>query len=153
MRAGWLAALVLLTAMPAAAVNDLDSLLEGLDQGVDKRGRIVVRQEVHIDGDRGRLLVTLLPEGDAKLVADPGSALEVRSGEGVEWTEGTRAEALAPGRAYFEGPVTLELPFRRKGAAGRIDARVEYLWCFVATQCFFGEKAIRVELPPVSGEG
>ena len=152
MKSAWLAALLLIAAPPAAAVSDLDSLLGGLTADGGRKGGIVVRQEVTNDGEYGRLRITLLPEGDARLVADPGSSLEVR-GEGVEWIDGTRAEAIRPDRDYFDGPVTLELPFRRRGEGGRIEGRIEYLWCFVGTQCFFGEKAIRIELGAHRGEG
>ncbi len=137
----------LLAASPAAATTHLNALLDGLLPPQTPQGRVEVTARIEPAGEHFRLVVELRPLGDAKLVADPGSVLRAEAAEGITWLE-PETKALEPGRIYFDGPITLALPFRADGP-GEVRARLDYAWCLVGFQCLFGEERVRLPLTTV----
>ena len=119
------------------------------------------------------LVLTLEPEGAAKLVADPGITVQLRDNPGIDWLGRWPVESTHPSRSYFETAPEIRVPFRvagkgsvsgatpaavterpvgaaDPGVASEVAVTVEYAWCLVDRQCLFGEAT--VSLPP-PGEG
>ncbi len=135
-----------LLALPSVrAANDLDALLGDLLRPATPQGEVRVRARVERTAEGGRLVVELVPEGDAKLVADPGLELAGLESPGIRWRAPT-AKRMIPGEPYFDGGVTVALPFTGEGP-GPVRARLDYAWCLLAFQCLFGEEELEVPLP------
>jgi len=139
-----LAPAVFLPAAGARAVSDLDGLVGELLAPRGPEGRVDIAARVEPDGDHLALVVELRPLGDAKLVADPGAVLRAGEVEGIAWLA-RETRAVEPGRGYFDGAITLTLPFRAFGS-GEVRARLDYAWCLVGFQCLFGERELRIPL-------
>lgn len=97
---------------------------------------------VERDGAAYELVLNFTPRGGAKLVADPGIALEPLPGR-----SGPRLEHVEPGRAYFDAPLALRVPIDADPGE-QIGARVSYAYCIVEQQCLFGETVVNVTIPP-----
>ncbi len=139
------AALPVLPAAAARAVSDVEGLLGDLLAPREPEGRVVVSARIEPAGDHLALVVDVRPLGDAKLVADPGSVLQAEEVDGITWLA-REVKAVEPGRSYFDGAVTLTLPFRASGP-GEVRARLDYAWCLVGFQCLFGRERVRLPLP------
>ncbi len=137
--------LVLLALPPARAASDLDRLLGDLLRPATPQGEVRVRARIERTAEGGRLVVELVPEGDAKLVADPGLELAGLDSPGIRWRT-PRAKRVIPGEPYFDGGVTVVLPFTGEGP-GPVRARLDYAWCLLAFQCLFGERELELPLP------
>jgi hypothetical protein len=100
-----------------------------------------------VGDDRDELVITLLPEGKAKLVADPGVTVTPVARDGILWSGTRPTSRVEPGTDYFPAPPTLRLPFA--GADGRpVEATVEYAYCVVDRQCLFGETRVSAATTP-----
>jgi hypothetical protein len=143
------AALVLLGAAPPSLAQQspapsLEELLQRFEAGEPERPGSV-RLEAWVEaGDAGReVVVTVVPEGKAKLVADPGITVTPAARQGVEWQLPLPYRMVDTGRDYFDPPAVVRLPFT--SADDRpLQLLVEYAYCFVDFQCFLGEAELTV---------
>jgi hypothetical protein len=139
MRKACVAALALLTGTPVAApaAEPLGSLLNQIAPAKVPEGSVDVMGWVERDGDRSELVVTLIPKGQVKLVADPGVTVTPVARDGVTWQGDTPVSRVIPEGDYFQEPPTLRVPFA--GGDGKpVEADVEYAYCLVDYQCLFG---------------
>lgn len=139
MRKACVAALVLLTGTPVAApaAESLGNLLNQIAPAKVPEGSVEVMGWVERDGDRSELVVTLIPKGQVKLVADPGVTVTPVARAGVTWNGDTPVSTVIPEGGYFKEPPTVRVPFA--GGDGRpIEADVEYAYCLIDYQCLFG---------------
>ena len=103
------------------------------------------------DGQPSTLVITLQPDGDTRLNADPGITV-TPADQGLDW------QLVLPHRhqdfsiSYFEPPATITMPFT--GTIGQpVEVLVEYAYCFVDFQCFFGEETLRVDMKAPDSTG
>lgn len=96
------------------------------------------------DGDSNTLVITLQPDGDTQLNADPGITV-TPADQGLDWQVALPHRHQDFSVTYFEPPATIAMPFT--GRIGQpVEVFVEYAYCFVDFQCFFGEETLRVEM-------
>lgn len=152
------AALVLTSAAPPALAQQspapvspaageapsLEELLQRFEADEPERPGSV-RLEAWVEaGDAGReVVVSVVPEGAAKLVADPGITVTPAARLGVEWQIPLPHRMVDAGRDYFDPPAVLRLPFTSEDDQP-LQLLVEYAYCFVDFQCFFGEAELTV---------
>jgi hypothetical protein len=87
----------------------------------------------------GLVVVTLTPDGQAKLVADPGITVIPVDAAGRPVGDPVLMVDIA--QEYFPFPPSLAV---QPGTASAL--RVEYAYCVVAKQCLFGD--VNVPVPP-----
>jgi hypothetical protein len=128
----------------ASATPSLDALLQQFEARAPERPG-AVRLDAWVEsGDAGREVVVLvMPEGEAKLVADPGITVTPAARLGVEWQLPLPHRMVDPGRDYFDPPAVLRLPFTSADDQP-LQLLVEYAYCFVDFQCFLGEAELTV---------
>lgn len=137
-------------AAPVPAAESLGSLLGQVAPTSTPRGTVEVVGWIERDGVRPELVVTLVPKGQVKLVADPGVTVTPVPRAGVAWSVAAPVSRVDPGRDYFAEPPTLRVPFA--GEDGRpVEAAIEYAYCLVDYQCLFGEA--RVSIPTQAPQG
>jgi hypothetical protein len=143
------AALVLLGAAPPSLAQQspapsLEELLQRFEAGEPERPGSV-RLEAWVEaGDAGReVVVTVVPEGKAKLVADPGITVTPAARQGVEWQLPLPHRMVDTGRDYLDPPAVVRLPFTSADDQP-LQLLVEYAYCFVDFQCFLGEAELTV---------
>lgn len=145
------AALLLSAALPAAsAAQDVDALLRGLAHAGSGAGAVRVDGRIERDGEGAELVVTLTPEGGARLVADPGVQVVPLTGPDGPWAGTPGVELVRPAGGYFDGPVELRLPIAPT-AKGAASAEVAYAWCVVEKVCLFGHATLAVPLGAADG--
>lgn len=151
------AARVLVLALAAAAGGSgiaSGQSLEGLlrEFAGERSAPTGVRVEGRLEREGGatELVVTLTPEGGARLVADPGVQLVPLPGLAGPWTEERMVELVGSAGGYFDGPVELRVPVA-PDAAGEVSAEVAYAWCKVDRICLFGQAIVAVPLAEVGG--
>jgi hypothetical protein len=148
-----IAGFVALATLPATATHagnqavpgiELERLIERFDGGAS-----TAADSVHLDAwiepgaERHQVVVVVEARGDFKLVADPGITVTPTAQPGVEWLVPIPFRHVDPEIPYFSPPATLRLPFRANGVAP-VEILVEYAYCVVDYQCFFGEEVLRV---------
>ncbi len=128
----------------ASAAPSLDELLQRFEAG-EPEPPGSVRLEARVEaGHAGReVVVTLVPEGDAKLVADPGITITPAARQGVEWQVPLPYRMVDSGRDYLDPPAVVRLPFTSADDQP-LQLVVEYAYCFVDFQCFLGEAELTV---------
>ena len=133
----------------AAGGRSLEELIRRFQSDAPK-----VEAEVRIEawvepGDGGdrpdQMVITLLPEGDTKLNADPGITVTPAAGGGVDWQVALPHRHQDMTITYFEPQAEIRMPFTATGS-GPIELLVEYAYCLVDYQCFFGEETLSVAL-------
>lgn len=145
------AGLLLSLALPAAsAAQDVDALLRGLAHAGSAAGAIRVDGRVERDGGSAEFVVTLTPEGGARLVADPGVQVVPLAGPDGPWARTPGVELVRPAGGHFDGPVELRLPIAPT-AKGAASAEVAYAWCLVDRVCLFGHATLAVPLGATDG--
>lgn len=132
------------------AKPSLDALIEQFQSEAPK-----VEAEVRIDAwveratgsdQPDEIVITLLPEGKTKLNADPGITVTPSEPPGVDWAVPLPHRHQDFSIPYFEPPATIRMPFT--AAENRpVDILVEYAFCLVDYQCFFGEESLTLDLP------
>jgi hypothetical protein len=143
-------ALVLPMAASAAAAEPLATLLDQIAPAKAPEGSVDVVGWVERDGARPELVVTLVPKGQVKLVADPGIVVTPVARDGVEWAAVQPVSRVDGSRSYFAEPPTIRLPFA--GEDGKpVEAAVEYAYCLVDYQCLFGEARVSAPTQPPEG--
>jgi hypothetical protein len=144
-----LASAALFTGTPQAA-EPLGALLGQLAPKRAPQGSVDVVSWVERNGAQSELVVTLVPKGEVKLVADPGVTVTPVQRDGVAWSVKEPVSRIDAGEGYFAEPPTLRVPFA--GEDGKpVEAAVEYAYCLVDYQCLFGEA--RVSAPTVAPRG
>lgn len=103
------------------------------------------------EGHASTLMITLQPDGDTRLNADPGITV-TPADQGLDWQVALPHRHQDFSITYFEPPATIAMPFT--GRIGRpVEVLVEYAYCFVDFQCFFGEETLRVDMAAPGGTG
>jgi hypothetical protein len=144
------AAIVGLAAGPAATEPegaprpDLGQLIERFNGAAPEHANSV-RLDAWIETapEPDELVVVLEPQGAFKLVADPGITITPTAQPGVEWLVPLPHRHLDTESAYFTPLASVRLPFRAD-AEQPLEVLVEYAYCVVDYQCFFGEEVLRV---------
>jgi hypothetical protein len=135
-----IAALALPPAAAAVAAEPLAALLGQIAPAKAPAGSVEVVSWVERNGASQELVVTLMPKGQVKLVADPGMTVTPVARDGVTWTN-EAVSAVEAGRDYFAQPPTVRVPFA--GEDGKpVQAAVEYAYCLIDYQCLFGETTV-----------
>ena len=130
-------ACLILAAAPAGAAESLGSLLDQLAPAAVPQGSVEVMSWVERNGAVPELVVTLVPKGEVKLVADPGVVVTPVPRDGLQWKAAEPVSSIDAERDYFDEPPTLRVPFA--GEDGKpVEAEVEYAYCLVDYQCLFG---------------
>lgn len=122
----------------------LDTLLQQFDaQAPEAPGG--VRLDAWIEShDAGKeVVVVVTPEGEVKLVADPGITVTPAARLGVAWQAPLPHRMVDPARDYFDPPAMVRLPLTIEDEQP-IQLLVEYAYCLVDYQCFFGEEELTV---------
>jgi hypothetical protein len=146
MRAG---AIVLGTMLagPAQAADqpvDVDRLLEQFNASAPHtNGSIRVNAWTEAGGESDALVVVVEPRGEFKLVADPGITVTPMERSGVEWLVPLPYRHVDSELQYLTPPASLRLPFRASDDQP-LEILVEYAYCVVDYQCFFGEQNLTV---------
>jgi hypothetical protein len=129
---------------PASAQDKLGALLDQLGSSeTAPSGKVEVRGWLERSSVGSDLVVTLVPRGKARLIADPGLTITPLPDPGSP-APGPAVQLVDPSRDYLTEPpiVRVPLPDHR---GGPVDARVDYTYCLVDYICLFGESEIRVE--------
>jgi hypothetical protein len=126
----------------ARAAEPLADLLGRLAPAKAPTGSVDVVGWVERNGSQTELVVTFVPKGKVKLVADPGVTVTPLPRDGVAWSVEGPVSRTEPGAGYFAAPPTVRLPFAG-GDGGPVEATVEYAYCLVDYQCLFGEAKVR----------
>jgi hypothetical protein len=123
---------------------DLDRLIEQFNAGA-RQTNGSVRLDAWIETGRGSdaLVVVVEARGEFKLVADPGITVTPTELPGVSWLVPLPYRHVDPEVQYFAPPATLRLPFRARDEQP-LEVLVEYAYCVVEYQCFFGEEVLTV---------
>lgn len=143
-------ALALALAAPAgapAAEDALGAMLGGLARQKAPEGRVDVQGWLEQGGEGTDLVVTLVPHGAAKLVADPGITITPLPGGAGGAAPVTLVD---PSRDYLAEPPVLRLPLPGHDPARPVEAQVDYAYCLADYQCLFGEATVRVAGAPAS---
>lgn len=148
---GWavlLAAPGLLAATPElpAGAPSVDELIEGFDAAPAgaSEGEVRLDAWVEDEGEQRAVVIVFDPEGRTKLIADPGITVTPVAQPGVRWLLPLPHRHVDASREYFEPPAAIRLPFVAEGD-GPIELLVEYAYCVIDYQCFFGEETLTVE--------
>lgn len=135
---------------PAAAEQPLADLLGELAPSAVPRGSVEVLSWIERTGDAPELVVTLVPKGEVKLVADPGVTVTPVQREGLVWRDPDPVSTIEAGQEYFATPPTIRVQFA--GEDGKpVEADVEYAYCLVDYQCLFGTAKVSAATTPPSG--
>jgi hypothetical protein len=123
---------------------DLDRLIEQFNAGAPQTKRIVELDAwIESRPEGAEVVVVLEPQGDFKLVADPGITVTPVEQPGVEWLVPLPHRHADAEIQYFTPPTAVRLPFRADGEQP-LEILVEYAYCVVDYQCFFGEEVLTV---------
>jgi hypothetical protein len=120
-------------ALPALA-GTLDELL---GRGQAHLPPVTVSGWIERGGRHPVAVVSLVPEDEVSLVADPGVTV---TAEG-DWLVAMPHEEVEPGRAYFEPPLRIRLPFAAEDGLP-LRLRVDYAYCYTDLICLFGEAEV-----------
>lgn len=132
-------------AVPARAADPLQDLLAGIEKAPAPEGSVAVTGRIETGADGAELVVSLTPQGAAKLVADPGITVTPLPATPDGAVPGAPVELVDPSVEYLTSPPEVRVPIAAGG--GPLEARVDYAYCLVDYQCLFGESTVRVERP------
>ena len=148
LRAGTVFFAMMLAAPAQAAdqTSDVDRLIEQFNAGAQHNGSVRVDAWTEPGQESNALVVVVEPRGKFKLVADPGITVTPTARPGVEWLVSLPYRHVDTGVEYFTPPASLRLPFRTSDNQP-LEILVEYAYCVVDYQCFFGEQTLTVAAP------
>jgi hypothetical protein len=132
---------------PASSAPSLDALIERFEGTPQSVPRAEVRLEAWIESGGGErsVVVSIQPAGETRLIADPGITIAPVARSGITWLVPLPHRHVDPAREYFEPLAAVRLPF--SGDDGRpIELDVEYAYCVVDYQCFFGKETVTAAL-------
>ncbi len=133
-----------------ASANGLADLLSTLGPApAGPTGTVDVTAWVERSGSGSELVISLVPVGDVKLVADPGITVDPVPSANVQWKTGGPVKLAQDGAHYFAAPPTLRLPFAAED--GKVGATVQYAYCIVDQKCLFGEASVSVPVTSKAG--
>jgi len=132
------------TAKPS--LEDLIQKFQSDAPQIDAEVQIDAWIEPGSGGDEAdEIVITILPEGETKLNADPGITVTPADQPGIDWKLPLPHRHQDFSITYFEPPATIRMPF--SGSIGQpVEVHVEYAYCLVDYQCFFGEETLRVDM-------
>jgi hypothetical protein len=143
-RRGILPALALLALLgpfaAAAADGGLGALLGRLGAPAEP---VAVSAWIERGGAHPEVVVSLRPQGEARLVADPGIVVEPLGVPAVAWLRAWPVELASPGEDYLDAPAVIRLPFAAEQGYP-IRLRVDYAYCLTDLVCLFGESLLTV---------
>jgi hypothetical protein len=150
MRCGLWGSAMVIAAMAGGPANAVDQEID-LDRLIEQFGATAPRTEGSVELDawieagpeQSEVVVVLEPQGDFKLVADPGITVTPTEQPGVEWLVPLPYRRVDSEVGYFTPPAAVRLPFRAD-AQQPLEILVEYAYCVVDYQCFFGEEVLTV---------
>jgi hypothetical protein len=123
---------------------DLDRLIEQFNAGARQtQGSVHLDAWIEAGPESQALVVVVEPRGEFKLVADPGITVTPTEQPGVEWLVPLPHRHVDPEIQYFTPPASVRLPFRADHEQP-LEVLVEYAYCVVEYQCFFGEEVLTV---------
>jgi hypothetical protein len=140
---------LVLAAGPAAAaggqtpVPALDQLIRGFNAGAPAQDGVAIEGWVEQGPAGAELVVRREPRGQIKLIADPGITVTPTPRPGLARRTELPYRQVDPEIEYFSPPATVRLPFTA-GDDAPVELRVEYAYCVVDFQCFFGEETLTV---------
>jgi hypothetical protein len=131
-------------AQEVAPSPELDRLIEQFNAGARQTaGSVQLDAWIEGNPERSEVVVVLEPQGKFKLVADPGITITPTPQPGVEWLVPLPYRQVDPDIPYFSPPAAVRLPFRAD-TEQPLELLVEYAYCVVDYQCFFGEELLTV---------
>ena len=146
----WSAVCVLVMAVGPAlaqsagkAAPGLEQLIERFNSGAPGEDGVEIDAWTETGAEGSELVIVIAPRGETKLVADPGITVTPTPRAGVEWRTPLPHRKVDPAIDYFTPPATLRLPFTSSDHQP-LELLVEYAWCVVDFQCFFGERSLTV---------
>jgi hypothetical protein len=123
---------------------DLERLIEQFNAGARQaNGSVSLDAWIETGSDSDALVVVVEPRGEFKLVADPGITVTPTARQAVEWLVPLPYRYVDPEAQYFTPPASVRLPFRATDDQP-LEVLVEYAYCVVDYQCFFGEETLTV---------
>jgi hypothetical protein len=128
---------------PGSAAPPLEQLIERFNAGTPERDGVEIDAWTESGPEGSELVIVIAPRGETKLVADPGITVTPTARAGVEWRTPLPHRKVDPALDYFTPPATLRLPFTSRDRQP-LELLVEYAWCVVDFQCFFGEQTLTV---------
>jgi hypothetical protein len=130
----------------ASPAEPLASLLEQVAPAKVPQGSVEVTGWIERNGPESELVVTLVPKGKVKLVADPGVTVTPIPRPGLAWSADAPVSRTDSSRDYFTEPPTIRVPFA--GEDGNpVEAEVEYAYCLIDYQCLFGTAKVSAATP------
>lgn len=128
----------------AAQATEIKELLDQLaPPPAAQQGGVDVTGWLETSPEGTELVVTLTPRGVARLAADPGIVVTpLARPDGA--VPGEPVEMVDSDLGYLTEPPVLRAPLPHH-RGGPVEARVDYAYCLVDTQCLFGEAIVRVE--------
>ena len=142
-----LGALLAGPAQGADQAVEVDRLLKQFEPGAPQtKGSVRVDAWTETGRESDALVVVLEPQGAFKLVADPGITVTPSARPGIEWLVPLPYRYVDAELQYFAPPASLRLPFRASDDQS-LEILVEYAYCVVDYQCFFGEQTLTVATP------
>jgi hypothetical protein len=141
---GWIGVAAADGADEGESPPDLDRLIEQFNAGAPQTdGSVELDAWIETGPERAEVVIVLEPQGDFKLVADPGITVTPTAQPGVEWLVPLPYRHVDPEIQYFTAPAAVRVPFRASGEPP-LEILVEYAYCVVEYQCFFGEELLTV---------
>ncbi|HSA82060.1 MAG TPA: hypothetical protein VLE23_14685 [Geminicoccaceae bacterium] len=120
-----------------------EQLIERFNAGTPDQDRVAIDAWTESGPEGSEVVIVIAPRGKTKLVADPGITVTPTARAGVEWRTPLPHRKVDPALEYFTPPATLRLPFTSNDDQP-LELLVEYAWCVVDFQCFFGEEVLTV---------
>jgi hypothetical protein len=133
----------LLVCQAQAGAPSLDELITGFNAEAPVQDGVAVEGWVEAGPRGAEIVVRLAPKGAVKLIADPGITITPQARPGVRWQDEPPFRRSEPGLDYFTPPMTVRLPLAASDAQP-VELLVEYAYCVVDFQCFFGEETLTV---------
>lgn len=132
----------------APAGRSLDELIQRFDPtpGAAPEGGVRLDAWIERGGEVHEVVVVIEPQGQTKLVADPGITVMAAERPGIVWLTPLPHRHVDPTRDYFDPPAAVHLPFSGNDSLP-IDLEVEYAYCVIDFQCFFGEANVTAKNP------
>jgi hypothetical protein len=133
-----------LATSPETSAPMLDRLLQSFQESAPQpEAEVRLDAWVEAGADGPEVVVRIEPEGRTKLIADPGITITPSEREGLRWRTAVPHRHVDPTIEYFPGPAALRMPFTVDDQQP-IELRVEYAYCVVDYQCFFGEETLSI---------
>ena len=129
----------------ARAAPALDRLIEQFNAGAPEQDGVEIDAWIETGPEGSEIVVVVAPRGATKLVADPGITVMPTARPGLAWGTALPYRKVEPEVEYFTPPATLRLPFTSSDREP-VELLVEYAWCVVDFQCFFGEATLEVAI-------